>query len=111
MAPALARAHPEIAGTFAAVGIDDPSATARFDLTAEGFHATVRSRRGSWHVDPYYRGEDVTHVSYFARDASNVHGPLDGARADRAGGRGAAPPSRRGPCRARRSSTGSTAWR
>ncbi len=75
MAPALARKLPDVK-TFAATGIDDPTATARFDTTPLGVHASVRSDAGSWYVDPYYRGDTKTYVSYFARDLEDARGPL-----------------------------------
>jgi hypothetical protein len=70
MEPGLAQQHPEIA-TYAGEGIDDPNATIRADVSPLGFHASVRSSAGDWYVDPYRRGDDELHVSYFGSDLDN----------------------------------------
>lgn len=59
MAPALAARYPRIR-TYRGVGIDDPSATARLDMTPRGFHAMVTGASGTVFIDPeaggdYYR--------------------------------------------------------
>ncbi len=51
----LASERPDIS-TFTAQGIDDPTATARLDLTPDGFHAMVRSVDGLIYVDPIESG-------------------------------------------------------
>jgi hypothetical protein len=73
MEPALARRHPGIK-TFAGSGIDDPTATIRADIGPLGFHASVRSAKGSWYIDPYYRNDQSLYVSYRARHLDDVHG-------------------------------------
>jgi reprolysin-like metallo-peptidase family M12B/FIMAH domain-containing protein len=72
MAPRLAGAHPGIT-TYNGVGVDDPAATIRADLTPLGFHASVRGQDGQWYVEPYYHLDQSVYVSYFTRDASNPH--------------------------------------
>jgi hypothetical protein len=71
MEPALAARHPEIK-TYRAQGVDDPAATARFGLTPSGFHAIVLTPAGSYYIDPYRRGDSVTHISYFKRDLART---------------------------------------
>jgi hypothetical protein len=72
----LAAAHPEIR-TYAGVGVDDPTATVRMDLTPLGLHAAVRGAEGLWYVDPYYRDDRSLYVSYRREDlGESVHGPL-----------------------------------
>ncbi|GIH03934.1 hypothetical protein Rhe02_20010 [Rhizocola hellebori] len=72
MEPGLAARHPEIQ-TYSGRGIDDPTATIRADLTPLGFHASVRSSRGSWYIDPYYHLDQSVYASYFGRDLTNAH--------------------------------------
>ena len=74
MEPGLAARHPEIK-TYAGRGVDDPTATIRADNGPLGFHASVRSPRGAWYIDPYYRLDDSVYVSYYGRDlVDNPHG-------------------------------------
>ena len=67
MEAGLAAAHPEIR-TYAGRGVDDPAATVRADLTPLGFHASVRSPRGQWYVDPHHRADQRLYASYYGRD-------------------------------------------
>jgi hypothetical protein len=74
MEPKLAALHPEIK-TYAGVGIDDRTARIVADTTPLGFHASVRSAKGAWYIDPYYTRDDSVHVSYFRKDLKeNPHG-------------------------------------
>ncbi|MET0237244.1 MAG: M12 family metallo-peptidase [Kibdelosporangium sp.] len=71
----LALAHPEIK-TYSGKGIDDPTASVRADLTPLGFHASVRSERGQWYVDPYYHADQSLYASYYGHNLQNPAGPL-----------------------------------
>ncbi|MCE7008060.1 M12 family metallo-peptidase [Kibdelosporangium philippinense] len=71
----LAAAHPEIK-TYSGKGIDDPTATVRADLTPLGFHASVRSKRGQWYVDPYSHKDQSLYASYYGHNLRNDAGPL-----------------------------------
>lgn len=74
MEPALAKRHPDIK-TYAGTGLDDPTATIRADVTPLGFHASVRSPKGAWYVDPSSRRDPSLYLSYYGRDLKrNPHG-------------------------------------
>ncbi len=51
-------------------------------MTPQGFHASVRSTKGAWYIDPYYQQDTSVYASYYGRDLlENPHG----AFADRDG--------------------------
>jgi hypothetical protein len=64
--------YPELLNTYRAQGIDDPSATARFDWLPSGFHAIVLSPAGTVLVDPYAKNNTQDYITYWKRDAANL---------------------------------------
>ncbi|HEV3467765.1 MAG TPA: zinc-dependent metalloprotease family protein [Pyrinomonadaceae bacterium] len=68
MSPGLAARFPAVR-TYRGRGVDDPTATARFDRTPAGFHAIVFSPAGTVLVDPYAEGDTLNYITYFKRDA------------------------------------------
>lgn len=68
MAPELAAKFPEIR-TFRGTGVDDPTASVRFDVSPRGFSAMVLSAFGAWYVDPWSRERPGFVASYHRRDA------------------------------------------
>ena len=53
---------------FRGQGIDDPTATMRFDWTSEGFHAMVLSAGETVFVDPYAERDTDHYITYFRKD-------------------------------------------
>ena len=66
MESSLAARFPEIK-TYQGQGIDDPTATTRFDWTPKGFHAIVLSASNTVYVDPYGTAGNE-YISYYKRD-------------------------------------------
>jgi hypothetical protein len=71
MEPALAEKYPDIK-TYLGQGIDDASATVRFDVTPKGFHAQIISAVGTMYIDPFQPGDVDHYISYNKRD--HTHG-------------------------------------
>ncbi|MET0751776.1 MAG: reprolysin-like metallopeptidase [Pyrinomonadaceae bacterium] len=70
MEPALAEKFPEIQ-TYSGQGIDDPTATVRFDLTPTGFHGMVLTTHGTIYIDPFSKGDTDNYISYHKTDLRN----------------------------------------
>jgi hypothetical protein len=73
--------YPELK-TYRGQGIDDPSATARFDWLPSGFHAMVLSPSGTALIDPYSAEDQSHYIAYrkqdVARDATGFVCHVDG---------------------------------
>lgn len=67
MESALAAKYSEIK-TYLGQGIDDPSATARLDLTPKGFHAQIISPEGTAYIDPFQPGDVDYYIAYRKHD-------------------------------------------
>ncbi|WP_426061864.1 reprolysin-like metallopeptidase [Hymenobacter sp. B1770] len=72
MAPALAARFPEIK-TYAGVGLDDPSASVRLDMTLQGFHAQVLTASGnSFYIDPVSQTDTRHYLSFYRHDMNRA---------------------------------------
>ncbi len=68
MEPGLAAKFPMI-HSYAGVGLDDATASIRFDVTQFGFHAMVISaRHSSVFIDPYSKSDTEHYISYYKND-------------------------------------------
>jgi subtilisin-like proprotein convertase family protein len=68
MHPALSRKYPML-HSYTGVGIDDPTASIRFDITPMGFHAMILSgRHGGVFIDPYAKGDTKHYIVYYQKD-------------------------------------------
>lgn len=67
MHPDLAAKYPQIK-TYRGRGLDDPTARLAFDMTPAGMHAQIRTAAGAIYIDPYYRGNNRIHASYFKKE-------------------------------------------
>jgi hypothetical protein len=73
--------------TYKGTGIDDPSATLRFERAFDGFHAMVRSSHGVFFIDPMARKppKEPSYLSYFATarpvPPAKLHCEVSGERA------------------------------
>ncbi len=72
MEDGLARKYPEIQ-TYRGYGIDDPTASARFDLMPSGFHSMILSPNGTILVDPYAIGDTTNYVSYLKKNVRKIN--------------------------------------
>ena len=66
MEPSLAVRLPEVK-TYRGQGIDDPSATTRFDWTPQGFHALILSSQDAVYIEPASSGEMTNYVTHFGQ--------------------------------------------
>jgi N-acetylneuraminic acid mutarotase len=71
MEPGLAAKLPTFK-TYRAQGIDDPTASARFDWVSTGFHGMILGASGTVLIDPYARGNTTDYITYWKRDAANT---------------------------------------
>jgi hypothetical protein len=74
MQPALAAQFPEVK-SYRGQGVDDPSATARFDWGPNGFYAIVLSANGSAFIAPYTADDKQNYISFNKEDLQGFQPP------------------------------------
>jgi len=62
--------------TYRAQGIDDPSASSRFDWLPTGFHAIILSPAGTVLIDPYAKDDTTNYITYWKKNAVNLKQPF-----------------------------------
>ena len=67
LAPHLAADFPTWK-TFQGFGIDDPSATARFDWTTAGFHGYIFTDNGTIYIDPFQENDTDNYLVYYKHE-------------------------------------------
>ncbi len=94
MEPGLAAQFPDIK-TYVGIGLDDPTATLRADLTPQGFHAQVLSRQPgqTFYLDPVSPAQPTTCLSYWRRDLRPPNGGVPACLGIAPAGPGAPAPS------------------
>ncbi len=63
----LANKYPDLR-TYLGQGIDQTTASARFDITPVGFHAIIFNIEGTVYIDPYSNGDNKYYISYYKKD-------------------------------------------
>src|SRR6185503_4142966 len=76
LGPEMSLVLPDVR-TYAAQGIDDPSAYARIDLTRLGLRAYVINSEGTYAVDPLIQGKTDRVMSHWAHDEADPDAPFD----------------------------------
>ncbi|MEP6924230.1 MAG: reprolysin-like metallopeptidase [Pyrinomonadaceae bacterium] len=69
MAPELAAKYPEIK-SYLGQGIDDLTATARFDLSSQGFRGMILSSNGTILIEPFAKNNTDNYISFYKRDVA-----------------------------------------
>lgn len=82
LGPGLTRLLPDVR-TYRAVGLDDPQAVARMDVTARGFRAIVATREGTAFIEPVEPGRTDVGMSHWDRGLEGP-GSFECKTADRA---------------------------
>ncbi|MBA3335670.1 MAG: VCBS repeat-containing protein [Acidobacteria bacterium] len=70
MEPKLAAKYPEI-NSYLGQGIDNPTATTRFDVSPNGLRAMIISNEGTTFIEPYAAGDTLNYITFNKRDLAD----------------------------------------
>ena len=70
--PGLLVKFPELGATYRGYGIDDPTASVRFDFLPKGFHAMILSANGTVIVNPYNDAKQSEYISFRKSDSPRL---------------------------------------
>jgi Metallo-peptidase family M12B Reprolysin-like/Divergent InlB B-repeat domain/FG-GAP-like repeat len=74
MEPTLAAQFPEVK-SYRGQGVDDPTATTRFDWSPNGFHAIVLSANGTVFIARYTADDERNYISFYKEDLQDGFQP------------------------------------
>jgi hypothetical protein len=75
MEPGLAKRYPMLR-TYLGQGVDNPTATVRFDLTVRGFRAQVVAATHTTYIEPFQAGDTAHYVVFNKRDYNKPREPF-----------------------------------
>jgi hypothetical protein len=70
MEPKLAAKYPEI-NSYLGQGIDNPTATTRFDFSPNGLRGMIISNDGTVFIEPYAAGDTLNYITFNKRDLAD----------------------------------------
>jgi len=76
LSPSVAAEYPTWK-TYQGYGIDDPTATARFDFTESGFHGYVWGSDGTFSIDPYSVSDQDNYLVFYKNDTKKTRFECD----------------------------------
>ncbi|MFN8319349.1 MAG: M12 family metallo-peptidase [Saprospiraceae bacterium] len=60
----------------------DKKYVARFDVSAAGFHASIRGPEGEIYIDPFYKNDNTSYIAYYVHDHTEPMDLIPGCGAD-----------------------------
>ncbi len=67
LSPELAAQYPTWR-FFQGIGVEDPTASGRFDWNSMGFHGFIETTKGTVYIDPYKKGDTQNYLVFYKQD-------------------------------------------